>query len=62
MSARTNNKYSVTMSLQNGTIVARKEDLTKLKKIDSYSRASFDYRFCIENIDSADDEFHINFH
>jgi len=50
------------MSLQNGTIVTRKEELAKMKKIDSYSKASFDYRFCIENLDAVADSFHINFH
>ena len=61
-SAATNNKYTLTMSLQNGTIVTRKEELAKTKKIDSYSKASFDYRFCIENFDAEPDDFHINFH
>ena len=62
VSATSNNKYTLTMSLQNGTIVTRKEELAKMKKIDSYSKASFDYRFCIENLDAVADSFHINFH
>lgn len=59
--ANKTNNYELTMSLVNGSILARKEEQQTTKIINSYAAVSFEYRFCIKNGPSSD-LFHIRFH
>jgi hypothetical protein len=55
------NSYTIKLVLQNGTILTKREHPSLTKKIDSYSAASMEYHFCIENHEMTDD-FEVSFH
>lgn len=41
--------------MQNGSVLTKRNESSPTKKIDSYSAATLEYHFCIENFEAEDD-------